>query len=129
MLSLVPDPLEYPRDRALPVKWEGERVKWNKWSLSPTTSFDWHHGPVPCERCGSKKPPNMCLGSQVRDHWNLTHTVKRVETLQVLYCFRCPDCGLDQVLDGVMEEFWTLTDADYGPDGFHDRREIQDTLF
>jgi DNA-binding Lrp family transcriptional regulator len=55
--------------------------------------------------------------------------IESVETLQVLYCFRCPDCGLDQVLDGVMEEFWTLTDADYGPDGFHDRREIQDTLF
>jgi DNA-binding Lrp family transcriptional regulator len=45
--------------------------------------------------------------------------IESVETLQVLYCFRCPDCGLDQVLDGVMEEFWTLTDADYGPDGFH----------
>lgn len=87
-----------------------------------------------CERCGSDKPPSSNVGligddpkltadeiTRNDEAIDLASRTGRVKSMPVrlgwmrLTVFRCPDCGLDTVVDG--DEVWTLDPDDYGDEG------------
>ncbi len=41
----------------------------------------------------------------------------RRHALRDIHAFRCPDCGEVVVWDVDSDEWWTLDESDYGPDG------------
>jgi hypothetical protein len=87
-----------------------------------------------CERCGSDRPPSSNVGlvgddpdltvddiTRNDEAIDLASRTGRVKSMPKrlgwmrLTAFRCPDCGLDTVVDD--EDVWTLDDSDYDEEG------------
>ena len=125
----------------LPPKWDGRRVDWSDWDTSavficgPTRARQQR-----CEGCGSTASRATSLGTVYpldgetfetheprvkrtrsgREYEAGTTTVARRARPGVrLFASRCPDCGLDTVVDRTSghQQVWTLDESDYGDAG------------
>jgi hypothetical protein len=103
----------YLRAHDLPPRWDGHPVTWGDWENQPTVVFIC---PPPrtsdrCRRCGSHAPNETNRGT-------VRHTTHQ-QVLAVLTVFRCPDCFLDTVIDGIgaQAQAWVLDEADYTDEG------------
>lgn len=105
MLRLVSHPL--------PVAWDGLAVKWSRWETSGHIQLC----PPPKTRCecGSSEAPFTAVG--LRSPAVGRERFARRHALRDLYAFRCPDCGEVAVWDMTSDEWWTLDESDYGPEG------------
>lgn len=105
MLRLVSHPL--------PAAWDGAPVKWGRWETSERI----HVCPPPKNRCecGSTRPPFFAVG--LRAPASESGRFERRHALRDLHAFRCPDCGEVTVWDMTSDEWWTLDESDYGPQG------------
>lgn len=126
----------------LPPKWDGRVVEWSEWDSSPIFVCG-PNGAVkrsPCEGCGSTRSQATSTGT-VYPLASETYEVEqpRVKTTRSgreyiagttvatmrarptvqLHASRCPDCGLDTVVDSTSEpeQVWTLDESDYGDAG------------
>ena len=130
------------RRHDLPPRWDGRIVKWSEWDTSPTFVCG-PRGPVRasrCEGCGSTASRATSRGTVYPLAWDTYESerpvVKRTRsgreyvagTVTVarrarpgvrLFASRCPDCGLDTVVDYTSEpeQVWTLDESDYGDEG------------
>ena len=130
------------RRHDLPPRWDGRIVEWSEWDTSPTFVCG-PRGPVRasrCEGCGSTASRATSRGTVYplagdtyeserpvvkrtrsgREYVAGTVTVARRARPGVrLFAFRCPDCGLDTVVDYTSEpeQVWTLDESDYGDEG------------
>ena len=130
------------RRHDLPPRWDGRIVKWSEWHTSPTFVCG-PRGPVRasrCEGCGSTTSratsrgtvcplagemfethePRVKRTRSGREYVAGTVTVARRARPGVrLFASRCPDCGLDTVVDYTSEpeQVWTLDESDYGDEG------------
>ena len=130
------------RRHDLPPRWDGRIVRWSEWDTSPAFVCG-PRGPVRasrCEGCGStasnatsrgtvyplagemfeKHEPRVKRTRSGREYVAGTVTVARWARPGVrLFASRCPDCGLDTVVDYTSEpeQVWTLDESDYGDEG------------
>jgi hypothetical protein len=104
----------------LPPRWDGRDVEWRAWTRTDSTTAVYHGRREPCERCGSLAWPLMNHG--VVHPPATPGTVNLRPRLLLLSVFRCPDCHLDTVWDRDTDEWWTLDESDYGPEGSTDPR-------
>lgn len=63
------------------------------------------HASLCCEHCGSTRPAATNTGRVNGDR------------TRMLLAIRCLDCRTDTVRDYRNDEWWTLDDSDYGPEG------------
>ena len=131
------------RRHDLPPRWDGRAVKWSEWHTSPTFLCG-TRGSVrasQCESCGSTASNATSRGTVyplAGDTYEFERpVVKRARSereyqagvrvvtanwrrpVTSLVAFRCPDCGLDTVVDYTSEpeQVWTLDESDYGDEG------------
>ena len=130
------------RRHDLPPRWDGRAVKWSEWDTSPTFLCG-TRGSVrasQCEGCGATASnatsrgtvypldgemfethePRVKRTRSGREYAAGTVTVARRARPGVrLFAFRCPDCGLDTVVDYTSEpeQVWPLDESDYGDEG------------
>ena len=130
------------RRHDLPPRWDGRAVEWSEWDTSPTFVCG-TRGSVRasrCEGCGSTASNATSRGTVYPLDGEMFETheprVKRTRsgrgyvagTVTVarrarpgvrLFASRCPDCGLDTVVDYTSEpeQVWTLDESDYGDEG------------
>ena len=130
------------RRHDLPPRWDGRAVEWSEWDTSPTFLCG-TRGSVrasQCEGCGSTASNATSRGTVYPLDGEMFEThesrVKRTRsgreyvagTVTVvcrarpgvrLFAFRCPDCGLDTVVDYTSEpeQVWPLDGSDYGDEG------------
>lgn len=130
------------RRHDLPPRWDGRAVEWSEWDTSPTFVCG-TRGSVRasrCEGCGSTASnatsrgtvypldgemfethePRVKRTRSGREYVAGTVTVARRARPGVrLFASRCPDCGLDTVVDYTSEpeQVWTLDESDYGDEG------------
>ena len=123
----------------LPPKWDGRRVDWSEWDTAPIFVCPPPTAPR-CEGCGSAArqatsrgtvypldgdmfethEPRVKRTRSGREYVAGTVTVARRARPGVrLFASRCPDCGLDTVVDYTSEpeQVWTLDESDYGDAG------------
>lgn len=121
--------------RALPAKWDGRLVDWEE--MEPAKVYICPPAPADtgrCERCHSTAQRRTWRGvvwckpgdfrtqqAQTRSrrtYWR-DHEVVDGERLVFdnIHAFRCPDCGLDTVLELDSGAEWVLDEFDYGPEG------------
>lgn len=116
---------------ALPVTWDGWRVKWDPFEVLEIRICP----PPKKERCdcGSTRTPLTARGwrepkagetveSTRRKmgrfgRWVYLPTVVPAWPVVDLFLTRCRDCGVDSVWDMRTDEWWTLGPEDYGPSG------------
>lgn len=105
MLRLVSHPL--------PVAWDGREVKWSRWDSTEHIVIC----PPPKSRCecGSQRAPFFAVGLRAVDSG--PGRFQRRHALRDLHAVRCPDCGQVDVWDMDSDEWWTLDESDYGPNG------------
>ena len=125
----------------LPPKWDGRRVDWSEWNTDPMFVCGRPQPTAPrCEGCGSAArqaasrgtvypldgemfethEPRVKRTRSGREYVAGTVTVARRARPGVrLFASRCPDCGLDTVVDYTSEpeQVWTLDESDYGDAG------------
>ena len=130
------------RRHDLPPRWDGRIVEWSEWDTSPTFVCG-PRGSVRasrCEGCGSTASNATSRGTvyPLDGEMRETHeprvkrtrsgrgyvagtvtVVRRVRPGVRLFASRCPDCGLDTVVDYTSEpeQVWTLDESDYGDEG------------
>ena len=123
----------------LPPKWDGRRVDWSEWDTDPIFVCPPPTAPR-CEGCGSAARQVTSRGTVYpldgemfetheplvkrtrsgREYEAGTTTVARRARPGVrLFASRCPDCGLDTVVDRTSghQQVWTLDESDYGDAG------------
>ena len=123
----------------LPPKWDGRRVDWSEWDTDPIFVCPPPTAPR-CEGCGSAARQATSRGTVYpldgemfetheplvkrtrsgREYEAGTTTVARRARPGVrLFASRCPDCGLDTVVDRTSghQQVWTLDESDYGDAG------------
>ena len=123
----------------LPPKWDGRRVDWSEWDTDPIFVCPPPTAPR-CEGCGSAArqatsrgtvypldgemfethEPRVKRTRSGREYVSGTTTVARWARPGVrLVVSRCPDCGLDTVVDSTSghQQVWTLDESDYGDAG------------
>ena len=123
----------------LPPKWDGRRVDWSEWDTDPIFVCPPPTAPR-CEGCGSAARQVTSRGTVYpldgemfetheplvkrtrsgREYEAGTTTVARRARPGVrLVASRCPDCGLDTVVDRTSghQQVWTLDESDYGDAG------------
>ncbi|MGZ0070008.1 hypothetical protein [Microbacterium arborescens] len=110
----------------LPVAWDGREVRWGRWGATdhiricpPRASR--------CDSCGSARSPFLAVGLRAADAGPGRFT--RRHALRDLHAFRCPDCGEVVVWDMDSDEWWTLDESDYGPEGSRPPAEWTGGLF
>lgn len=125
----------------LPPKWDGRRVDWSEWHTGPVFVCGRPQPPTPrCEGCGSTAWQAKSLGTVYpldgemfetqeprakrtrsgREYVSGTTTVaRRARPGVLLVVSRCPDCGLDTVVDRTSGhlQVWALDESDYGDAG------------
>lgn len=120
----------------LPPKWDGRRVDWSEWDTDPIFVCQPPTAPR-CEGCGSAArqatsrgtvypldgemfethEPRVKRTRSGREYVAGTVAVaRRARPVVRLFASRCPDCGLDTVVDYTSEpeQVWTLDESDYG---------------
>lgn len=106
MLTLVSHPL--------PVSWDGAPVKWSRWRNSNRITICPPPKDSRCS-CGSATAPFVATGLRApatgRERFARRHAIRD------LHAFRCPGCGEVTVWDSTSDEWWTLDNTDYGPNG------------
>ena len=107
MLRLVSHPL--------PVAWDGREVKWSRWDTALDVHICGPAGYEPRCDCGSKRQPFVASGLRAADEG--PGRFARRHAAKDLRAFRCPDCGQVDVWDMDSDEWWTLDESDYGPNG------------
>ena len=123
----------------LPPKWDGRRVDWSEWDTDPIFVCPPPTAPR-CEGCGSAarqvtsrgtvypldgemfethKPRVKCIRSGREYEAGTTTVARRARPGVRLFASRCPDCGLDTVVDRTSghQQVWTLDESDYGDAG------------
>lgn len=97
----------------LPTAWDGREVKWSRWDSTDRIIIC----PPPAARCdcGSKRSPFVAVGLRAADSG--PGRFQRRHALRDLYACRCPECGQVDVWDMDSDEWWTLDESDYGPEG------------
>lgn len=99
-------PLTVGLVRPLPVAWDGVPVEWSAWENPVQAILCPPQEPTPCESCGSRERPVQARG------------LTQVEVgAALLIATRCTACRLDTVWDARNDQWWTLDDTDYGPEG------------
>ena len=109
----------------LPPKWDGRRVDWSEWHTDPMFACG-----RPAPSLGTVYPldgetfethePRVKRTRSGREYEAGTTTVARRARPGVrLVASRCPDCGLDTVVDRTSghQQVWTLDESDYGDAG------------
>lgn len=119
----------------LPVAWDGRQVTWARQPL-----FEGHvfmcppPPPERCSRCRTSTEPVVYRGTVhprpgesrdgeiLRARWRAGRIEPVREQIPArpvleLFCFRCPECGQDEVWQLSTGEWWTLGPEDYGPEG------------
>lgn len=97
----------------LPPSWDGVRIEWGEWSTAQT-SMRFHTPPrdLACKQCGQvDQEPHIARGRRVDD------TVVRLPGTGLLFAFRCPGCGHDEVHDQADDTCWDLDPSDYTETG------------
>lgn len=97
----------------LPAAWDGREVKWSRWDSTDRIIIC----PPPKSRCdcGSTRAPFIAVGLRAADAG--PGRFARRHALRDLHACRCPDCGQVDVWDMDSDEWWTLDESDYGPEG------------
>lgn len=94
----------------LPVAWDGWPVRWTRWAAPMLMFVCRQLGKDPRCECGSTAPPFTASGVQARPRGDFG-------VRYGLRAMRCPDCGSVTVWDLTSDEWWTLDESDYGPEG------------
>lgn len=135
------DLLTLLREHDLPPRWDGLAVLWRGWEYDRSHEVFICPPPPPrvCEGCGepvlhrgfSAQSVNRGLVavSTVLSHDDLRYEEQNRQRLGALagkrkpralwrlHVWRCQLCKLDTVWDTDADEWFTLDDSDYGPDG------------
>lgn len=99
----------------LPISWDGREVKWSRWESTERILICGPHSDKARCDCGSKRNPFTASGLRAADAG--TGRFARRHAVKDLHALRCPDCGQVDVWDMDSDEWWTLDESDYGPNG------------
>ena len=117
-----------PRLHDLPPKWDGHRVEWRGWRVSPRTTLEFHGLREACPHCASTTPEAINFGVVWAKpvglipfpggRWDARGSRQGGDhAVKWLNAYRCPDCRTDEVEDRMTRELWVLDDSDYDDNG------------